>query len=780
MEVSSGSPRTPAPGKVNRSPWLTLTLMLGNLVGLGAVGLATPAQAHTASAHGQKSEKAFKAGLADLAIGKDSFTARYDGAPVSGTIGAGRTIGTLNYGEASLAPSCKIKIDDLAPLMKRLDSALGLIVAEPSLKVDRKTPLAMSTVDGHRFEFDLERDKASRSFVATASDLCAVIKSFGPEDQAKLARARVDVDKLVAGIGKDLRESVPAESRSALAARGKRAWMMERVEAVETSMAGYIEARKLHPISRGSWERYRADFREKTGPLCRALDRSVASGTEIETTASSLDRKLKEYEAYLGITPRPEGSFSPYQAVMIIERLERSANINDRFAAIEKRLKEEGNGLRPEERAKLTEEIAKKRESIQEMFGKPSGWERWDPLSLPQADHRGVIEKLDAWASGVEKKLGLSASPNGEIRERCEKRLEDLEKAQQGLADLEKRKNARELLDLRGGISVVERQDLGKPHLYDRHRSKGDWYQREWFDDGRVTYRSESSAPGRETMTSFDKTGAVSVIDEWSKADGKWRLDRKTEYLFDRSYSVSDAATISYEVRSSGKNLVGKVEYAKDAKTIAALNMYDAKGEAFGNFQDERAKNAKLTASQYLDLLAKKLDTPQKIHVFLDLFMQYTSDDERDVWQPASTTLQRTDNRKMLGDCDDYAFLVRDILRRQGISAEVLCIPTPPHALCVWVEKRADGRYDAHAICTYGYDRNGNRHGLEPDAAKSKGYATVIEAMQSLMEKYKDSGTGVTDGAVYRLSPSSMQVLDLSPEGWKVYRQVGVSWFTPR
>ena len=58
--------------------------------------------------------------------------------------------------------------------------------------------------------------------------------------------------------------------------------------------------------------------------------------------------------------------------------------------------------------------------------------------------------------------------------------------------------------------------------------------------------------------------------------------------------------------------------------------------------------------------------------------MQYTSDpEENDIWQPALATIIRYEGDiEMHGDCDDYAFLAREILRRQGHeSAQVVRIP---------------------------------------------------------------------------------------------------------
>jgi len=75
----------------------------------------------------------------------------------------------------------------------------------------------------------------------------------------------------------------------------------------------------------------------------------------------------------------------------------------------------------------------------------------------------------------------------------------------------------------------------------------------------------------------------------------------------------------------------------------------------------------------------------------------------------------------------------------------------PKHALCVWVERRADGKYDAYSLGTYGLDKNGNRYGFAQDPEKEKGYASKKEALQSLMTKYEKSDLGVSTGFEYRV-----------------------------
>ena len=71
----------------------------------------------------------------------------------------------------------------------------------------------------------------------------------------------------------------------------------------------------------------------------------------------------------------------------------------------------------------------------------------------------------------------------------------------------------------------------------------------------------------------------------------------------------------------------------------------------------------KMSHHEYLGKLASYLKTPENISIFLDLKMKYTSDIKRkDNWQLAHETIKRQENGKMLGDCDDYAFLAKELL----------------------------------------------------------------------------------------------------------------------
>lgn len=201
-------------------------------------------------------------------------------------------------------------------------------------------------------------------------------------------------------------------------------------------------------------------------------------------------------------------------------------------------------------------------------------------------------------------------------------------------------------------------------------------------------------------------------------------------------------------------------------------------GEKLQNFHEEKEKNSSLTPDEYLNLLAKRLDSPEKLAVFFDGMMSYLHDDveqkdadyktaniggKMDYWQTPEETIARVDHGQMLGDCDDFAFLAREILKRQGENAHVIMVPG--HVECIWVKKRPDGRYDAYSLGTFGFDKNGNIFGMHANSEKEKGYATIKDAVNSLMEKY--DGTRVdalVENGSYRIS-DSVKFVDIPAKG---------------
>jgi len=252
--------------------------------------------------------------------------------------------------------------------------------------------------------------------------------------------------------------------------------------------------------------------------------------------------------------------------------------------------------------------------------------------------------------------------------------------------------------------------------------------------------------------------------------DDPWQLLERTDnWLNGHTRLTIDNATGTMRYYEEDGDLVYGEDHRTDNERKTRY-MVDRNGKHFGNYNDEKVKNPDLTPSQYLDILAKKLDSPVRFAVFFEQFFEYEYDADTDgngirdddYWQTAEETVKRIDAQsgKMEGDCDDWAFFGRAVLRRQGEHAHVLIIPS--HAICVWVTVTGKGentRYHAHSVGTFGYDDNGNHFNTpEPDTGKHAGYKTVLEALNALMKKYKYPGLGLAEGQDYELEEGSIRI----------------------
>lgn len=174
-----------------------------------------------------------------------------------------------------------------------------------------------------------------------------------------------------------------------------------------------------------------------------------------------------------------------------------------------------------------------------------------------------------------------------------------------------------------------------------------------------------------------------------------------------------------------------------------------------GTFTEEQMKDPSLTEEQYLDLLARELSTPERIETFFKTRMAFVPHHQKGSmkrgghWQSqtAVETLWRVENGTMLGSCTDYAFLAQEILQRQGKAANVLA--PPGHAVCVWIEKRVDGKYDGFGFDELGVNKNGESYYAPKRGAGKEeprtpdGYTTIIETVNAVLQHY-ESGSSDT------------------------------------
>ena len=202
-------------------------------------------------------------------------------------------------------------------------------------------------------------------------------------------------------------------------------------------------------------------------------------------------------------------------------------------------------------------------------------------------------------------------------------------------------------------------------------------------------------------------------------------------------------------------------EAGKQEAHFKKLLMTDADGNVLGLYPEEQKKRPRLTHEQYMDELMWRLRSPEDLAMFQRLFFRYTFDSpdpeadphktgsaktSRDHWQPPSETLERVNDGCMLGDCEDQAMLLREMVKRWGHKPFVFVMPR--HGTCIWISQNMDDRYDAFDTGTLGLNKNGIPFGMEdgtmivsasylPDSMEAhRGFASPQEALEAVIAKY--------------------------------------------
>lgn len=414
--------------------------------------------------------------------------------------------------------------------------------------------------------------------------------------------------------------------------------------------------------------------------------------------------------------------------------------------------------------------------AISEKWGGASRDERYDLLSAFHAH----LASWEEW---------LSLHPEMETEEtfsaRYQKLLDEIATLQRETATTRARAHIRLLNDPTNGNSITEHSSLLSPKNFTREykSTTGLLLRHQTYEDDVLTKETEYDPSGNrtnETLSQYFPGGQMRRVQEHAPKDGKMILQRQTDYWRNgNTHAVLDKRSDAFAYFGEGGNLLYE-DVAQSTPEKRQRGMVDAKGERFGLYRDEKAKNKDLTSSQYIDMLAQKLDTEEKLAVFFEQFLWYASDNG-DYWQTAEETVQRTEEygkggaHYMRGDCDDYAFLAKAILRRQGKNAHVVYIPG--HAICIWAEKDADGEYHARSQGTFGSDHNGNRYGphYPRDRAKAGGFTRLIDALNALMKKYRYPGLGLREGQDYTLDENAIWIMPNPPSG--TYNTVTADYF---
>lgn len=192
-----------------------------------------------------------------------------------------------------------------------------------------------------------------------------------------------------------------------------------------------------------------------------------------------------------------------------------------------------------------------------------------------------------------------------------------------------------------------------------------------------------------------------------------------------------------------------------------------------GTFSEEQMKHSGLTEEQYIDLLTRSLDTPEKLGQYLQTHIQYAPEPkEEDHWQTPEETIRRGK-----GDCEDYALLAERILNNQGKNAHVVS-NLRDHASCVWIKKRPDGRYDGYNFDDAGMDKNGKAgewirrpYWDTSPLSADEGHESVLAALNAAISSH--------NGKNYSVNPSFIPILHTRNCGLKHRDYLTVDAFDP-
>lgn len=210
---------------------------------------------------------------------------------------------------------------------------------------------------------------------------------------------------------------------------------------------------------------------------------------------------------------------------------------------------------------------------------------------------------------------------------------------------------------------------------------------------------------------------------------------------------------------SLGLSGVYTAQSEKSLRPMSATRSKTADMDIPGTITEERTRHPDLTEDEYLDLLASRLITPERLHRFFLEKMNNTKDfedgqDTVDHWQTPEETVRRVQRvtrqrvlngglggvqtyqqLAMCGDCEDYAFLAQDILWRQGKVAHVVDLPEG-HSACVWIEKNSNGRYNSFVLDQGGVIRNGQVVD-QPSANTPDGFDSLHEAFNTAINRFE-------------------------------------------
>lgn len=707
-----------------------------------------------------------------LTRNEQEFEGRIGEVQVSGTLNEAGLVTDYKIGDYSVHLEVARSYDDAATHLVQLQAAIKEFQSNPAFSAYQEQAPQFKSHDAVHIEFTVAQNEVSHTYLVGKGFAAEIVEAPASASQEAYREAVSNLKEFESVVQKQVQDNLPDGYLPEADLRAARERLQERSAAVDEQMQSFIDKFKAIPDSRQEWIDYRNGFHKKRNELLNFFQHNRPDRVDQNYYRQKIDemeKVLAGYESYLSLTPG-ESKFTTEESLSIAERLERNENVNERVRAVRA-----GYGVMSQQHRQQFENEWNR---LVSSFGKDYGWERWDPNSLSAERYDSVISSLDDLLHRYEVGLELKdITRTSEIAEAYDTRRNEYKKLKATVEEANDAGSEFVLRRLSDDARLVEQRPLDEAGAVYRTEENGSSSITDRYKDGYYYSRTVvDEEQGKKQSQYFYQNGNEQYDIHYRKQNDSWRLHLQRYSREDGTarYLIDDATAKTVYYADDGSAMVS-VYYNQNRTGNDRVRLVSRDGEGeIGLFSDERQKNTVKNTGEYLDLLAKELNTPARLHNYFEYFLQYTSDGTNDHWQRASATLQRTAGGKMLGDCDDYAFLAREILRRQGENAHVVYIPG--HAICLWVEKDDSGKYHAHTIGTYGYDNNGVRYGGEPDGNKAKGYDSIREAVNAVFKKYETADTGLEQGTSVNVNDGNITILTIGGNGSRNYTTTSLSY----
>ena len=700
------------------------------------------------------------------------FEGTYGDREFSGSINSAGEVTEYTIGEHVITLSTPRPYEHHEHHLRHFVQALTQYEETEAFSDFRADDQSFKSYDGVHLFFSHEQDEATHRFVLSKDLVAEVTETPAAGAARNYTEAQDEVSAFEAGIEQSVTESLPEGYREEQALRAARTRLLERSVAIDEQMQVYLDKYQDIPDKKQEWVNYQNGFHEKRNDHLEFLRQHRPDNTDqgsYQQHIRDLQKVLASYESYLSIAPAAN-EFTTNELLTIAERLERNEGVNVRRKA----LLDAETGLSGTNRQQFESEWNR----LVSTFQKDYGWERWDPNSLSQDRYNQILTAIDAHCARYEALAEIEdVVRDATLRETYAQKMAQYSALQEAVTAAAEASSTYTIQVVGAGETITMRMPKNEAGVLYLERTNGNVTQTDKYKDGHHYNRKiVDETAGEKQVITYHRNGHVQYDIQYDLDSGTWDLNRQEYHREDGTlqYIIDDDAGTTTYCTEAGDPLI-TIGYNETRSDTAFVRMSRRDGEGtLGLYADEVRKGTVQNTSEYLDLLAKELHTPERLHNYFEHFMKYTSDGPTDNWQRSSRTVQRTANGRMLGDCDDYAFLARDILRKQGQNAHVVYIPG--HAICLWVEKDDQGKYHAHTIGTYGYDHNGNRFEEELDESKVAGYASVKEAVNAVFKKYEKADTGLEEGTSVNVNDGNVTIMTISARGSRTYTTTSLEY----